>query len=40
MKKYIDLALSYAVLGLASGVFYREFGKYNHIEDSAPGKMN
>jgi uncharacterized integral membrane protein len=37
VKKYIDLALFYAALGLASGVFYREFSKYNHIEDSALG---
>ena len=40
MKKYVNLALSYAILGLASGVFFREFGKYNHIEDSALGVVH
>lgn len=28
MKRYIDLAFFYAVLALFSGVFYREFTKY------------
>ncbi len=29
MKKYIHYALIYAVAGLVSGVFYREFTKFN-----------
>ena len=29
MKRYIDLALLYAVLAMAGGVFYREFTKFN-----------
>lgn len=29
MKRYIDSALLYAVLAMASGVFYREFTKFN-----------
>ena len=29
MKKYINLSLIYAVLGLLAGVFYREFTKWN-----------
>lgn len=29
MKKYIKIALVYAVLAMASGVFYREFTKFN-----------
>ena len=40
MKKFINLSLVYAVLGLASGVFFREFEKYNHIEDSALGVVH
>ena len=29
MKRYIDSALLYAILAMASGVFYREFTKFN-----------
>lgn len=29
MKKYINLALIYAIAAMAGGVFYREFTKYN-----------
>ena len=29
MKRYINLALLYAVLAMAGGVFYREFTKFN-----------
>ncbi len=29
MKKYLNLAFVYAVAGLAGGVFYREFTKWN-----------
>lgn len=29
MKKYVNLAFFYAILGLFSGVFFREFTKYN-----------
>ena len=29
MKKYINYAFIYAILGLASGVFYREFTKFH-----------
>ena len=29
MKRYMDLALLYAVLAMAGGVFYREFTKFN-----------
>ena len=28
-KKWINLSILYAILGLASGVFYREFTKWN-----------
>ena len=31
MKKYIKIALVYAVLAMASGVFYREFTKFNEF---------
>lgn len=29
MKRYINMALLYAILAMAGGVFYREFTKYN-----------
>ena len=29
MKRYMNLALLYAVLAMARGVFYREFTKFN-----------
>lgn len=29
MKRYVNLALIYAVLAMAGGVFYREFTKFN-----------
>lgn len=29
MKRYMNLSLLYTVLGLAGGVFYREFTKFN-----------
>jgi len=29
MKRYINLALLYAILAMAGGVFYREFTKFN-----------
>lgn len=32
MKKSINYALCYAVLGMCGGVFYREFTKFNHFE--------
>ena len=31
MKKYIKIAFVYAVLAMASGVFYREFTKFNEF---------
>ncbi|NBI07283.1 DUF2871 domain-containing protein [Senegalia massiliensis] len=32
MNKYIKIAIYYAVLGLISGVFYREFTKFNGVD--------
>lgn len=32
MNRYIKTALYYAVFGLAAGVFYREFTKYNGVD--------
>ena len=29
MKRYVNAALLYAVLGIIGGVFYREFTKFN-----------
>ncbi len=29
MKRYINMAMLYAILAMAGGVFYREFTKYN-----------
>ncbi len=29
MKRYMNLALLYAILAMVSGVFYREFTKFN-----------
>ena len=37
MRKFVNLSLAYALLGLASGVFFREFGKFNQLEDSGLG---
>ena len=31
MKKYINIAFVYTVLGIISGVFYREFTKFNNF---------
>ncbi len=31
MKKYIDIALAYAIAAMAGGVFYREFTKFSHF---------
>lgn len=33
MKKYMNMALLYALLAMAGGVFYREFTKYNGFTD-------
>ena len=33
MKRYINMALLYAVLAMAGGVFYREFTKFNGFTD-------
>ena len=30
-KRYANLALSYAVIAMAFGVFFREFTKFNHF---------
>ncbi|MGO3169366.1 DUF2871 domain-containing protein [Senegalia sp. (in: firmicutes)] len=32
MNRYIKIAIYYAIIGLASGVFYREFTKFNGVE--------
>lgn len=32
MKKYLNLAIVYLVLGLLLGIFYREFTKFNDFE--------
>lgn len=32
MKRYLNAALTYAVLALAGGVFYREFTKFNGFD--------
>ncbi len=31
LKRYINLSFTYAVIGLISGVFFREFTKLNHF---------
>ena len=31
MKKYLNIALAYALAAMAGGVFYREFTKFNHF---------
>ncbi|MDD5882045.1 DUF2871 domain-containing protein [Stecheria intestinalis] len=31
MKKYLNLAMGYAIAAMAGGVFYREFTKWNHF---------
>ena len=33
MKRYMNMALLYAVLAMAGGVFYREFTKFNGFTD-------
>lgn len=33
MKKYLNISLIYAILALISGVFYREFTKWNEYHD-------
>lgn len=30
MKRYLNIALAYAIAAMAGGVFYREFTKLNH----------
>lgn len=30
MKRYLNIALAYAIAAMAGGVFYREFTKFNH----------
>lgn len=41
MKKMINLAFGYAAAALVSGVFYREFTKFNEYSDAtALGKMH
>ena len=41
MKKYLNLALAYAVAAMAGGVFYREFTKLNGFSDvTALGKVH
>lgn len=32
MKRYLNAALTYAVLAMAGGVFYREFTKFNGFD--------
>lgn len=36
MRKYLNLSFLFAVLALVSGVFYREFTKYNGFEGRTP----
>lgn len=31
MKKYLNIAMGYAIAAMAGGVFYREFTKWNHF---------
>lgn len=33
MKKYVDRSFAFAIYGLASGVFFREFTKFNGFTD-------
>ena len=41
MKKYINISLVYAVAAMASGVFYREFTKFNRFTGvTALGKVH
>lgn len=41
MKRYINMALAYAVAAMAGGVFYREFTKYNGFTGvTALGKVH
>lgn len=41
MKKLINISLTYAVLGMAGGVFYREFTKWNGFTGvTALGKLH
>lgn len=41
MKKSLNYALAYAILGMCSGVFYREFTRFNNFTgETALGKMH
>ena len=41
MKKYINYAFGYAIAGMAAGVFFREFTKFNAFEGvTALGKVH
>lgn len=41
MKKYLNIALSYAIAAMAGGVFYREFTKYSSFTGvTALGKVH
>lgn len=41
MKRYMNLALIYAIAAMAGGVFYREFTKYNGFtETTVLGKVH
>ena len=41
MKKYVNLAMIYASIGLVGGVFYREFTKLNGFTDvTTLGKLH
>ena len=41
MKKYLNIALAYAIAAMAGGVFYREFTKYNGFTGvTALGKVH
>ena len=41
MKKYLNIALVYALAAMAGGVFYREFTKFNHFSGvTALGKVH
>ena len=41
MKKYVNIALAYAIAAMVGGVFYREFTKYNGFTGvTALGKVH
>lgn len=41
MKKYLNLSILYAILGMIGGVFYREFTKFNDFSGvTALGKVH